>query len=147
MSSESRQHEKQLKNQVRIFYEDLWNKFDTSVADRIMSPDLVFRGTMSAPSIGLAGFKQYVRDIQAAFPDFYAYIDELYVASAEDGHHCIAKMRWTGTHTQPFRGADLTGKKFEYPGIAIIKIEPDMMISRVWALGDTHEISKAIDGE
>ena len=117
------------------------------MADKIMSPDLVFRGTISTTPQGLGGFKQYVLDIQATFPDFYAYIDELYIAKGEDGQHCIAKLRWTGTHTQPFRGIEPTGRKFEYPGVAIIKIEANLLISKVWALGDTHEIFKAISGE
>jgi steroid delta-isomerase-like uncharacterized protein len=124
---------------VRRFYDDLWNTFDVSVADEILSSDVVFRGTMKHGENDLAGFKDYVHEIQAAFPDFYQRIDEQWV----DGDTCIARMYWTGTHRGEYRGHAATGREFAYPGAAVFRFA-DGLITDVWAVGDTQSLWSAI---
>lgn len=128
-----------MKSLVQRFYSDLWNKFDTSIADTIISPQVAFRGTMEHKTQDREGFKRYVREIQAGFPDFQARIDAVYV----DGENCVARLLWTGTHNGEFRGVKATGRKFEYPGVGIFRIEQGL-IKDVWAVGDTHAMWSVI---
>ncbi|KAL6252588.1 hypothetical protein RBB50_000307 [Rhinocladiella similis] len=128
-----------MKSIVRRFYDDIWNKFDISPVNEIISPAVTFRGTLKHGTTGIEGFKQYVHEIEASFPDFYQRVDEMYV----DGEHCIARMHWSATHTKDFRGFKATNKKFEYPGVAIFKIV-DGKIMDVWAVGDTYGMYKVI---
>ncbi|RFU26453.1 hypothetical protein B7463_g9892, partial [Scytalidium lignicola] len=124
---------------ITRFYNDIWNVFDVSPADEIIAPDVTFRGTLAEGSTDREGFKRYVREIGAAFPDFYQRIDEMYT----DGETCIAQMYWTGTHTNVFRGVQPTGRKFAYPGVGIFKIHGGM-IRECWVVGDTWEMWKVI---
>jgi predicted ester cyclase len=122
-----------MKATVRRFYDDLWNKFDTTVADEILAPDVVFRGTLQDGNHDREGFKAYVREIEAGFPDFYQRIDAMWV----DGDTCIARMHWSATHTSSFRGIAPTGRSFAYPGVAIFRFSNDLIVE-CWAVGDTH---------
>ena len=124
---------------VRRFYNDLWNKFNPSVADEIISPSVTFRGTLEHGTTDLAGFKRYVREIQASFPDFHQRIDALYF----DGEHCIARMHWSGTHVNVFRGIPGTNRRFEYPGVGIFTIRKGL-ICDCWVVGDTHGMYSVI---
>lgn len=128
-----------MKASVRRFYDDLWNKFDVSVADDILSPDVVFRGTMKDGHHDLAGFKDYVHEIEAGFPDFHQRIDEQWV----DGDTCIARMYWSGTHRGDYRGHPATGRSVAYPGMAVFRFA-DGLITEVWAVGDTHGLWSVI---
>lgn len=130
-----------MNNLVRRFYDDIWNKFDTSPAliDAVISPNVTFRGTLEHGTTDINGFKRYVREIEASFPDFYQRIDETWV----DGETIIARMHWSATHTHDFRAYKATGNKFEYPGVGIFKIR-DGRIVDVWACGDTHGMFKVI---
>lgn len=124
---------------VRRFYDDIWNVFDVAPADEIIAPDVVFRGTLEEGSTDREGFKRYVREIQAAFPDFHQRIDEMYT----DGETCIARMYWSATHTNAFRGIQPTGRKFGYPGVGIFRINGGV-IRECWVVGDTWGMWKVI---
>ena len=130
-----------MENLVRRFYDDIWNKFDTSpeVIDGIISPKVTFRGTLEHSTTDIDGFKRYVREIEASFPDFHQRI----VATWVDGETIIARMHWSATHMNDFRGYKPTGKKFEYPGVGIFKIRDGRMVD-VWVCGDTYGMFKVI---
>jgi predicted ester cyclase len=121
------------KHLVCRFYADIWNKFDLTPVAEILSNGLVFRGSLGHPT-DLEGFKKYVLEIQASFPDFHQRVDELYVDDAQ--HTCIAKMFWSATHSRPFRAIEPTNRRFFYPGVGIFRFENDRIIE-VWAMGDT----------
>ncbi|KIW52429.1 hypothetical protein PV05_08065 [Exophiala xenobiotica] len=124
---------------VRRFYDDIWNKFDVGPVNELISPSVTFRGTLEHNTTDRDGFKRYVREIEAAFPDFYQRIDEMYV----DGDRCIARMHWSATHTRDFREYKATHRRFEYLGVGIFKII-NGQIQDVWAVGDTHGMFKVI---
>jgi hypothetical protein len=90
-------HPESLKGIVRSFYDDIWNKFDLGPVDDLISPNVKFRGTLEDTTQDKEGFKRYVLEIQASFPDFYQRIDELFVCV--DGQTCIAKMWWSAVRS------------------------------------------------
>ncbi|OAL39844.1 hypothetical protein AYO20_00756 [Fonsecaea nubica] len=130
---------------VRRFYSDIWNKFDTTPAlvDELISPTVAFRGTLEHGTTDREGFKRYVREIEASFPDFYQRVDQLWVDS--ENETCIARMHWSATHSKDFRGYAATGRRFEYPGVGIFRIV-NGKIQDVWAVGDTWGMFKVISG-
>jgi steroid delta-isomerase-like uncharacterized protein len=128
-----------MKAVVRRFYDHLWNTFDTSITEEIIAPDVVFRGTLHDATHDREGFKDYVREIGAAFPDFHQRVDALWT----DGGHCLARMFWSGTHRGDFRGITPTGRSFSYPGVAVFRFSAGL-IAEVWAVGDTHRMWSVI---
>jgi hypothetical protein len=55
---------------IERFYNELWNGWSLAVADEIVSENLRFRGSLGSTLEGLEGFKDYVRTVRDAFPDW-----------------------------------------------------------------------------
>ena len=124
---------------MQRFFGSVWNYFDLSVVPEVLSPNLIFRGSLSAEPGDIEYFKSYVKEIEAAFPDFYQRMDAIYA----DGDVVIAKMSWSGTHTGNFRGVAPTGKRFMYPGIFVGRMEDDRFVE-IWAMGDSWNMWRVI---
>jgi len=133
----------EMKRLVTSFYHDIWNVFSLAPVETLLSPDLNFRGTLHSCNTDREGFKRYVLEVGAAFPDFYQEIKDI-VCDA-DSQKCVALMKWSGTHVSEFRGVKPTGKKFEYPGFATFKFRNGKIVD-VWAIGDTWGMWKVILG-
>lgn len=65
-----------------------------------------------------------LHDLLTAFPDFHA--DEGRVHHADDA--VIAEARVTGTHDGPFAGIPPTGRKVDYPLVAIFEFGEDRLV-------------------
>ena len=63
-------------------------------------------------------------ELLSAFPDFHA--EERRVRHADDA--VIAEARVTGTHNGPFGGIAPTGRKIDYPLVAIFEFEEDRLV-------------------
>ena len=99
---------------IERFYNELWNGWSLAVADKIVSENLRFRGSLGSTLEGLEGFKDYVRTVRDAFPDWHNRIDELIVC----GDRVVTRMTWSGTHRGTLLGVEPTGKRVEYVGTA-----------------------------
>jgi len=130
---------KENKTLIRRYYDDLWNKWDLSVADEIMSPAISFRGSLALTANGLGGFKEYMCLVRAAFPDFHNAIDELIA----EGDTVVARLTYTGTHRGKLFGIAPTGNRVTYSGIAVFKIA-DGRIRDAWVLGDTQSLFRQL---
>src|SRR3972149_9114158 len=75
---------------VRRYYNQLWNNWDTKVADEIIATDIGFRGSLGVMTRGLEGFKQYVDTVRAAFPDFHNAIEDLIA----EGDKVVARLTY-----------------------------------------------------
>lgn len=103
---------------IRRYYDDLWNKWDLSVADEILSPDISFRGSLRVSVQGMEGFKQYVTMVRSAFPDFHNSVEDL-IAERDT---VVARLTYRGTHRGELFSIAPTGNRVTYAGIAIFKI-------------------------
>lgn len=126
---------------VRRFFDHLWNRWELSVADEILTENLTFRGSLGNTLQGRAAFKGYVEMVRMAFPDWYNQIDELIVG--DDGSTVVARMTYRGTHRGTLRGVPPTGRPVSYVGVAIFRFTGDL-ISEGWVVGDTQELWRAI---
>lgn len=124
---------------VRRFYEELWNGWDLTLADAILSPDLEFRGTLGNELAGRDAFKAYVEEVRAAFPDWHNQIDELIHA----GDRVMARLTWSGTHEGELRGVAATGRRISYAGAGLFTVAHGL-ITRAWIVGDTQELWRTL---
>ncbi len=75
---------------VERFYDELWNRWDLSVADEVLAENLRFRGTLGSTLEGLPeAFEGYVETVRSAFPDWHNRIDE----TISCGDRVVARMR------------------------------------------------------
>jgi steroid delta-isomerase-like uncharacterized protein len=120
------------KRLIQKYYEIMWNDWDFSVADAIIHEDIEFRGSIGITVKGRDSFKGYMDTIRTAFPDFHNTIEELI---AED-NKVVAVLTYSGTHQSTLFGVAPTGKRIQYVGTAIFRIEAGQ-VTRGWVLGDT----------
>jgi steroid delta-isomerase-like uncharacterized protein len=127
------------KSLIRRYYAELWNAWSSSALDELISPRIIFRGSIGTTVNGIAEFKHYVNRIRAAFPDFHNHIEELI---GEDDK-VVARLTYTGTHQGELFGFFGTGRNVTYQGIAIFQFRESKIVSG-FVLGDTESLKRQI---
>jgi steroid delta-isomerase-like uncharacterized protein len=96
----------QHKAQIRRVIEDVYNRGDLGVIDKVAASDLVIHAS-SQEIHGREGAKQYVAALRAAFPDIHFTVEHQ-IAEGD-----IVVTRWTarGTHKGKFQSVPATGRK------------------------------------
>ena len=124
---------------VRRYYEELWNRWDFALADAILGEGLDFRGSLGVRVMGRAGFKDYLRTVRRAFPDFYNRVEELIA----EGDRVVARLTYIGTHQGELLGIGATGRRVSYAGVAIFRIAEGCIVEG-WVLGDLHGLVRQL---
>jgi steroid delta-isomerase-like uncharacterized protein len=121
----------QNKNLIRRFFDEMWNPWNFEKAEELLAADIKFRGTLGAELIGRDAFREYMRKVQAAFPDFHNSILEM----TAESNRVVAKTFYRGTHRGEIFGVAPTGKTIGYAGAAFFRIADGKVIEG-WVLGD-----------
>jgi steroid delta-isomerase-like uncharacterized protein len=124
---------------IRRFYDELWNRWEVDVADRILAADVRFRGTLGTSVVGIEAFVGYLERVRAAFPDWHNRIDELIDA----GDVVVARLTFSGTHRGELLGVAATGARVSYVGAAIFHLAGGR-IADAFIVGDTQELWRAL---
>jgi steroid delta-isomerase-like uncharacterized protein len=119
------------KGLVRRYYEEMWNRWDLSLAQELLAPGLRFRGSLGDEVEGIRAFCRYARSVWQGFPDFHNEIEEL----VAEGDRVVARVTYTGTHRGEVRGIAATGRAIRYEGMAWFRIEGGL-IAEVWVVAD-----------
>lgn len=127
------------KSLVRRFYSELWNAWSVRALEELISPDIVFHGSIGTAVKGIEEFRQYVNRIRSAFPDFHNHIEELIA----EGAKVAAKLTYTGTHQGELFGFPGTGRKITYPGLAIFEFNEGKIV-RGYVLGNTESLKRQL---
>jgi steroid delta-isomerase-like uncharacterized protein len=91
--------------------EELFNKGNLAVADKIISAEYVFHGPTGELK-GPEGIKQIVTGWRTAFPDGHFTIDDM----VAEGDKVAVRYTWTGTFKGEYMGMAPTGKKVKMTG-------------------------------
>ena len=132
-------HADSSKDLVRRYYEALWNRWDFALADELIAESVVFRGSLGISVQGREGFKEYMRGVRRAFPDFHNRIEELIA----ENERVAARLTYTGTHQGEVLGIAPTGRQVSYAGMALFRVV-DNRIAEGWVLGDVHELVRQL---
>ena len=116
---------------VRRYYEEMWNRWDLSLAEELLTPNVRFRGSLGTEGCGIRDFRRYARHVWLAFPDFYNKIEEL-IGEAD---RVVARLTYTGTHRGELMGIAPTGRAVRYEGAAWFRIEGGR-IAELWVAAD-----------
>lgn len=127
------------KDLIHRYYADLWNRWDDAVVDEIIAKDIQFRGSLGVTVSGREGFRGYVAQVRAAFPDFHNRVDEMIA----EGGKVVAHLTYSGTHHGKLFGAAPTHKQIEYRGIASFQISQGRIVSGL-VYGDTIGLMRQI---
>lgn len=123
--------------------EEGWRKGDADAVHAMYSADFVDFSSPYAERGTRDDNVRGIRDLYAAFPDFYTEIDDL-VIDAEAGKIAV---RWTatGTHRGEFEGVAPTGRTVVFHGIETLRVVDGLIVERAgeW---DGTEIFRQIGG-
>lgn len=127
------------KSLVRRYYAEIWNEWSAPALEELISPDIVFRGSIGTVVNGIAEFRQYVKRIRVAFPDFHNQIEDLIA----EGEKVAVRLTYTGTHRGELFGFPATGNRITYAGIAIFEFAGSK-IATGYVLGDSDSLKRQL---
>jgi steroid delta-isomerase-like uncharacterized protein len=117
-------------------YQQTWidglNRGDVSVAEKVFAADCVIHISGSPePNLGLAGLKQMIAGLLAAFPDLRLSIEDQIVAGDKIATRWVAE----GTNSAPFGNAPATGRRVRVDGLILDRVADGRVVER-WELWD-----------
>ena len=122
---------------VEAFYKRIWNAGDLDAIEAILDEGFVFRGSLGPEKTrGRDAFGEYVRFVRASLSEYRCEI--LDCVAEED--RALARMRFSGVHTGPFRGYAPSGKPVHWVGAAWFRFERGV-ICELWVLGDLNRLN------
>ncbi len=101
------------------FIEEVLNKGNIEEAARFFWDDMVEQVPLPGQGPGLAGLKDVLRGLRAAFPNMHWTVDE----QITEGDKVVTRFEWTGTHRGEFLGVPATGRTVRVWGIVIDRLE------------------------
>jgi steroid delta-isomerase-like uncharacterized protein len=115
---------------IRSYYEEMWNKHQPSAADRFVATNFIEHNPRLPQ--GLAGRKQFVTTVLAAFSDYHGEVQEL----VAEGDKVVSRVQWTGTQDGPYQGRPASGNKLVFSTADFFRIE-NGKIAEHWDVVDT----------
>jgi steroid delta-isomerase-like uncharacterized protein len=123
---------------IRSFYEEVFNKHQSAAADRFVATDFIEHNPR-LPHDGLAGIKQFVTKVFAAFSDYHGEIQNI----VAEGDKVAVRIQWTGTNDGPFDGRPATGNKLVFSTSNFYRIENGKIAER-WDVVETLAYAVAL---
>lgn len=119
-------------SQVRAFYAEIWEAGRLDRIAALMSPALIFRGSLGVDLHGRDAFAGYVRQVRGALAGYRCEIINIVEAETK----AAARMRFSGLHVGgPLLGIAPTGREVAWDGAAFFDCAGGM-INELWVLGD-----------
>ncbi len=114
---------------------DAINAGNWSVLDESFAPNYVDRTPFLGSTPNLAGAKQILTQLRAAFPDFrYTVEDEIYA-----GDKVVNRLTAQGTQKGEFMGSPATGKQATWTEIHINRVVDGEFVEH-WGIADQYSM-------
>jgi predicted ester cyclase len=125
---------------VRRFHEELWNRWDDSVVDEVLSADFDFRGSLGDVTVGRDAWRGYRDKVRLAVPDFHNEIVEL----VSSGGRVAARLVCSGHHHGVLLGHQGHGAPIRYEGAAFFRCAAGHLAA-AWVLGDLDALRRQLN--
>jgi steroid delta-isomerase-like uncharacterized protein len=113
-------------------FTELFSTGDEALADEVLSPDVVFHGTVGDGELrGIDAMKAFVAGYRRAFPDAHSTVED----QVAEGDKVVSRWRARGAHRGQLGPMPATGREFEMNGVTIERIE-DGRVAEVWVARD-----------
>ncbi len=120
-------------------YYEMWNNRDFTKADKLLDPDVRFRGSLDITANGIEGFKEYAQMLFTAFPNLYHAVEMTVV----ENNMAAAYVTYTGTHEGPVFDYAPTGNRICYSGASFFQFRDNKIVS-INVLGDLNALYKQL---
>jgi steroid delta-isomerase-like uncharacterized protein len=129
----------QYKIKIKGFTEEVWNKKNFQVFDKIIHPDFQYNDPIYPNVNSKDEYKAFISRIQTTSPDTnYEMIDIIV-----ENEKVVVLYSWTGTPVEELGGVPPTGKKLEHKGVAIYYFDNDQVI-KIWDIWDRFSVLKQL---
>ena len=105
-------------------YQEIYNSHQLDALTEVLSEKLLTPLILPGLPPGLEGAKAAHQIMLTGFPDYKTVIEDLIA----EGDKVAVRIRMSGTHTGSFMGIPSTGKKVEFTGMYIARIENGMIV-------------------
>jgi predicted ester cyclase len=116
---------------IRGYIEEVWNKHQPAASDRFVATNFIEHNPR-LPHDGLAGTKQFLIKVFAAFSDYHGEIQDL----VAEGDKVVSRIQWTGTNDGPYEGRPATCNKLVFSTSDFFRIENGKIAER-WDVVET----------
>ena len=114
-------------------YQDIYNSNNLDQLSEVVAIDVLTPKMMPDMPSGLEGAKAVHEKTLLGMPDFHTEIKDL----VAEGDKVVARVLMTGTHTGNFYGIPATGKRVEFTGVYIARIENGKIVEH-WGEEDSY---------
>ena len=89
--------------------DEAWNKGELEVLDEAIADSFVYHDLLMPDIVGVEGYKKYITEVRASYPDFQMTIDEL----IQEGNTLSGRLHWEGSQLGASPGLKIpaTGKR------------------------------------
>jgi steroid delta-isomerase-like uncharacterized protein len=114
-------------------YEEIFNKGDLDLADKMIAPNAINHDPQLPPGVpsGPQGLKAAVIMLRSAYPDDHHTIEDLIA----EGDKVVVRLTHSGTHQGAFLGLPPTGKHITNTSIHIFRFADGQLVE-AWANRD-----------
>lgn len=118
---------------ARLALEGVWSAAGTASLEEVYSAQFVShqQGDPDATVRGIEALKSFIAEFHLAFPDFNNQVEQ---QIAEDDR-VVTAFTSSGTHRGALMGVASTGKRIEWSGIEIVRVEGGK-IAENWVIWD-----------
>ncbi len=125
---------------VSRFYHELWNKHKLEIAPDILSPNIIFRGSLGDEKQGLSGVAEYVNRIHTALDKYHCEI----IALSEKTDKVRATVDFSGIHQASFLGYPPSGKPVQWQGKAVFRFT-ESLIDEIQVYSDVGALRRQLE--
>lgn len=118
-----------------IFEADLATVDIDRLVDQLFTPDFVDHNPEPWQAPGSEGVKQYIRELNRAFPDIKFTLKDIIA----EGDKVATRTVVTGTHKGDFSGIPPTGKTFSVDDFDVFRVVDGKIVEH-WGILDTHKM-------
>ena len=127
------------KEMARRWFAEVMNEGKEEVIDEICSSDFLDHDPLPGTTPDLAGLKDFVKQVRAAFPDLETSAEEIIV----EGDRLAVRSRMRGTHQGAFMGIPASGKKVDVAVYDFVRMENDQAAEH-WGTLDSAALMEQI---
>jgi steroid delta-isomerase-like uncharacterized protein len=127
------------KEMAHRWFSEVVNEGNLDAVDEICSPDFVDHDPLPGTSGDLAGLKEGVQQIRAAFPDIQAAAEDILV----EGDRLAVRSTMQATHEGDFLGIPASGKKINVANYDFVRFEGDKCVEH-WGVIDSAALMEQI---
>ena len=126
---------------VERYWAEVWAPGGEAAVPGVLAPDEAHHWGIGGDTVGREGFRERLRRILEAFPDFTVRVEQL----VAEGDHVVSRQVYRATHRGEWLGVAPTDTAVEWTGVNVFRIECGR-IAESWGEADHLGLLQQLGG-